>query len=100
MGKVIKVTPEELTKAATELRSQSETYIQIYTQLLQDADAMGTAWQGDDNVAFVEQINGFCDELKAMADKLSAGADILQKQAENYQKRQESNIAAVKKLAN
>lgn len=100
MGKVIKVTPEELLKAGTALQEHAEAYTTIYTKLMEQAGTMGTAWQGDDNVAFVNQINGFCDDLKAMADKLSAGAASLQKQAENYQQRQESNIAAVKKLAN
>lgn len=100
MGKKIKVTPEELFSTSDSLKQQSETYTQIYTQLLQEAGTMGVAWQGDDNIAFVEQINGFCEELKMMADKLMTASNALHKQAENYQTRQQDNIQSVKKLAN
>ena len=100
MGKVIRVTPEELGKASQKLQSISESYTEIYTQLLQEASTMGTVWEGDDNLAFVEQINGFYDELKSMASKLSAASQALEKQRVNYVTRQENNIAQVKKLVN
>ena len=29
---------------------------------MQEANTMGTAWEGADNIAFVEQINGFTEE--------------------------------------
>lgn len=100
MGKVIKVTPEEMGKAAKTMRELSETYSEIYTQLFQEAGTMGTAWEGEDNLAFVEQINGFCEELRAMADKLFAVGQALEKQRANYISRQEINITQVKKLVN
>lgn len=100
MGKVIRVTPEELGKASQKMQSLSETYTEIYTQLLQEASTMGTAWEGEDNLAFVEQINGFCEELQSMASKLSTASQALEKQRANYVARQENNIAQVKKLAN
>lgn len=100
MGKSITVTPEDLQKASQTLESQAEIYTQIYTKLLQDASTMGSAWQGDDNLAFVTQINGFCEDLKAMADKLTLASQALDSQASNYLKRQEANITGVKKLAN
>ena len=100
MGKVIRVTPEELAKASQTMQRLSETYTEIYTQLLLEADTMGTAWEGEDNLAFVEQINGFSEELKAMANKLLTASQALEKQKDNYAKRQESNITQVKKLSN
>ena len=59
-----------------------------------------TAWEGADNIAFVEQINGFTEELKAMAAKLSAASQMLDRQKANYIARQDSNITQVKKLIN
>lgn len=100
MGKVIRVTPEELGKASQKMQNLSETYTEIYKQLLQEAGTMGAAWEGEDNLAFVEQINGFCEELNAMAAKLSTASQALEKQRVNYLTRQESNIAQVKKLVN
>lgn len=101
MGKQIYVASfDEMAKASKRLQALSESYTEIYTKLLQDANTMGTAWEGADNLAFVEQINGFTEELKAMAAKLLTASQALEKQRANYVARQESNITQVKKLVN
>ena len=101
MGKTISVASfEDMAKAAQKLQSLSETYSDIYTQLMQEANTMGTAWEGADNLAFVDQINGFTEELKMMATKLSTASQALDKQRANYVARQENNITQVKKLVN
>lgn|SRR5699024_2195573 len=101
MGKSFSVASfEDMAKAAQKLQTLSETYTEIYTQLMQEANTMGTAWEGADNLAFVEQINGFTEDLKTMAAKLSAASQALEKQRANYVARQDSNITQVKKLAN
>lgn len=101
MGKTIRVSSfEDMARASQKLQAISETYTEIYTQLLQEANTMGTAWEGADNLAFVEQINGFTEELKMMAQKLSDASQALDKQRENYIARQENNITQVKKLVN
>ena len=101
MGKTINVASfDDMAKAAQRLQNISEIYTDIYTQLMQEANTMGTGWEGADNLAFVEQINGFTDELKTMAAKLSAASQALDKQRANYITRQDNNIAQVKKLVN
>ena len=101
MGKTISVTSfEDMAKAAQKLQSISEIYTEIYTQLMQESNTMGAAWEGADNLAFVERINGFTEELKTMAAKLSAASQALDKQRANYVARQDSIIGQVKKLVN
>ena len=101
MGKTISVASfEDMAKAAQRLQALSETYTEIYTQLMQEANTMGSAWEGADNLAFVEQINGFTEELKTMAAKLSTASQALDKQRANYVARQDNNITQVKKLVN
>jgi len=100
MGKRIRVTPQELQTASKKMAELSETYTSIYTQLMQVASTMGEAWEGEDNLAFVEQINGFNDDLKLMADKLQAVSQALDTQRQNYVNRQDHNTAQVKKLTN
>ena len=100
MGKTIRVTPEQLETTSKKLAEHSQNYTQIYQQLLQEASTMGAAWEGDDNLAFVNQINGFLDDLKMMADKLKIASDALNQQRLNYKARQDDNIAQVKNLAN
>ena len=100
MGKVVRVTPEQLEAASKKLAEHSQNYTQIYQQLLQEAGTMGSAWEGEDNLAFVNQINGFLDELRMMADKIKVASDTLNQQRLNYKARQDDNIAQVKNLAN
>lgn len=101
MGKIISVASfEDMAKASQRLQSLSETYTDIYSQLLQEANTMGSAWEGADNLAFVEQINGFTEELKAMAAKLATASEALEKQRANYIARQDNNMTQVKKLIN
>lgn len=100
MGKVIRVTPEELESASKKIAEISETYTGIYSQLMDQANQMGSAWEGEDNLAFVNQINGFCEELKQMAEKLQVASDALLKQKSNYLQRQETNISQVRQLTN
>lgn len=100
MGKKIRVTPEEVEAASKKMAELSTTYTEIYTQLLQEAGTMGEAWESDDNLAFVDQINGFCDDLKRMADKLKVASDTLHQQKLKYEERRDNNIAQIKKLTN
>ncbi|MDR0918977.1 MAG: WXG100 family type VII secretion target [Oscillospiraceae bacterium] len=101
MGKDIRLTdPQKLSAAGEKLAEQSQIYTQIYGQLLQEAGTMGTAWDGEDNIAFVNQINGFTEELKQMADKLQLTSEAVKTQAQNYANRQDTNTASVKNLAN
>ncbi|OCA87676.1 hypothetical protein A8F94_07420 [Bacillus sp. FJAT-27225] len=100
MGKRIRVTPQELETASKKMAELSQTYTGIYTQLMQVAGTMGEAWEGEDNLAFVDQINGFNDDLKSMADKLQTASQALANQKANYAQRQEANMAGVRKLSN
>ena len=101
MGKQFSVSSfEDMAKASRELQAASESYTEIYSQLMQEASTMGAAWEGADNLAFVEQIKGFTEDLKAMADRLSLASQMIDKQRANYVARQEDNIVQVKKLQN
>jgi uncharacterized protein YukE len=61
---------------------------------------MGSAWEVEDNLAFVDQINGFNDDLKSMADKLQTASQALETQRTNYAQMQDSNTAQVRRLTN
>lgn len=100
MGKRIRVTPEEMEKASGSLKTISETYTEIYKKLFQEVGTMGEAWEGEDNIAFVTQINGFCEELKQMADKIMIASTTLKQQKDNYVTTQQNLVTEVKKLAN
>lgn len=101
MGKTIKVTSmDEMMRAANRLQAISQNYKNLSTKLMQQAKTMGTAWDGADNLAFVNQINGFSEDMQAMADRLTKAGQTLTKQRANYVSRQETNMVAVRRLVN
>lgn len=100
MASRIRVSPAELESASKKIAAIAEEYTSIYTQLMQQAQTMGSAWEGADNLAFVEQISGFCEELKSMTTKLETASTALNTQAQNYIGRQDDNVAQVRKLTN
>ncbi|MCL2157958.1 MAG: WXG100 family type VII secretion target [Oscillospiraceae bacterium] len=94
------VDPPELHKASQALSNLSEEYIIVYSRLMTTASTMGEAWKATDNLAFVDQIKGFCEELKAMADHLLQAGTALEQQATNYETTRDNNITGVKQLTN
>lgn len=100
MGKVIRVTPEVLKKTANDLKQLAETYQSIYKQLINQARTMGNAWQSPDNLAFVTQIEGFCEDLDKMKARLENASQTTMRQATNYSETIAHNIAQIKRLTN
>lgn len=90
----------EMHKASEKLTQQAEEYTSIYTRLLNTASTMGEAWKAPDNLAYVDQINGFLEELKAMTSHIDQSAQALNQQATNYEATVENNVVGVKKLVN
>ena len=94
------VDPVALHTAAQKFAQLSEEYTTVYTRLINNAQTMGEAWMSADNLAFVDQISGFCDELRGMAAHLQQAAQTLDQQATNYETVRDNNIAAVRQLMN
>ena len=96
----IKVNPSELIAASNKISESSKKYQKIAKLLMDRATKMGSAWEGDDNQAFVKQITGLTDELDSMAKKLNKVSEALTEQIKNYSKTQKGIIDNVKKLKN
>ena len=94
------VDPPELRKASQKFTQLAADYSDVYNRLINSASTMGDAWKAADNIAFVEQITGFCGDLRAMADHLEQAAQALEQQAVNYETTIENNKTGVKQLVN
>lgn len=94
------VDPTELHSASQSFNQMSGDYTSIYNRLINAASNMGDAWKSADNLAFVQQITGFCEDLKAMAGHLEQASQALELQAKNYEGTRDDNISSVKRLAN
>jgi len=94
------VDPPELHRASQKFAQLAVDYTTLHNRLINTASTMGEAWKAADNLAFVEQINGFCDDLKAMTEHLEQASQALEMQAKNYEATRDNNVTGVKQLAN
>ena len=94
------VDPPELHKASDKFSQLAGEYTSVYNRLMNTASTMGEAWKAADNLAFVDQINGFCDDLQAMVAHLNQASQALTKQAQNYEATRDNNVTGVRTLAN
>ena len=92
--------PNELREVAAFLRQSAEEYGSISKQLMNAATTMGSAYDSDDNRAFVSQIEGCTGDLNNMVAKVKQQAQVLKKQADFLEKLTSDNTAAVRQLAN
>lgn len=100
MARVIQVTPEQLESTAGRIESLAADYKVQYDQLYSETNAMATTWSGKDNVAFVNQIDGFKDDFLAMHNLMLSYADFLRKSAKAYRDTQETVVSEARKLVN
>lgn len=96
----IVVAPPELHAASGAFSQLAGEYSQVYQNLLNTANTMGSAWQAADNLAFVEQINGFCAALNKMVQHLEQASQALTAQANNYESARDHNVTSVRTLVN
>ena len=96
----LKVDPVELHSASQRLIQMAADYTTVYNRLMNAATNMGEAWKAADNLAFVDQIQGFCDDLKSMFQHLENGAKALDMQAASYETVRDGNVTGVRRLAN
>lgn len=98
MAKQIKVTPKLLETTAGKITSMAADYKTLYNQLYSKTDALASTWQGDDNTAFINQINGFKNDFEKMRSLMLSYADFLKKSAKAYSDTQETLRALARKL--
>ena len=98
MARTIQVTPEQLESTAGRIESLAADYKTQYDQLYSETNAMASTWSGKDNVAFVNQIDGFKDDFAKMHTLMLNYADFLRKSAKAYRDTQDTVVSEARKL--
>ena len=98
MAGSIKVDPQQLSSTASKIDAQAAEYRKEFGQLYAEVDAMQSAWQGADNVAFTNQIKGFKPDFEKMASLMDEYSKFLKQAAQTYQKTQDEIKSAASKL--
>jgi len=100
MARKIMVDPQKLEAAAQKMDAQAADYEKQYQQLFNEVEGMGAAWQGADNVAFVNQIKGFMDDFQKMKTLMVQYAEFLKLSGKTYRDVQTETINQAKRLVN
>jgi WXG100 family type VII secretion target len=100
MARIIEVTPEQLETTAGKIEGLAADYKTQYEKLYSETSAMANTWNGKDNVAFVNQIDGFKDDLQKMHNEMIKYAEYLRQTAKAYRDTQDNVVAEARKLAN
>lgn len=100
MARTIQVTPEQLESAATKILGLASDYQKLYDQFYSKTGSMAQSWEGKDNLAFINQIDGFKDDFNKMYTLMNQYAEFLQKSAKAYRDTQDAVTADARKLVN
>ncbi|WP_373481753.1 WXG100 family type VII secretion target [Acetobacterium sp.] len=100
MSRAISVQPSVLKKTADSLNQGVAEYEKIYKQLFSEVDGMGAAWQGIDNLAFVNQIKGFMEDFQKMGSLMKKYSQFLTDSAKTYESAQNEIVSGAKRLTN
>lgn len=95
----INVDPARLDACAVHIEQQIVSYEKTYHRLFQEVDAMGTSWQGKDNLAFVQQIKGFQSDFYKMATFMREYSNFLKLSAKLYRETQDDRVNQARHLA-
>ncbi len=100
MAQTIMVTPELLESTAASIEGLANEYKAQYTELYATTGALAQTWTGEDNVAFVNQIEGFKDDLNTMYNRMNQYAEYLRITAKSYRDTQEAIAKQARTLMN
>ena len=77
MGVKIVVDTQNLLITSRTIVEKADAYKRAYENLLGEVNGMGRNWQGIDNTAYVNQINGFRDDFEQLDKLLRQYAEML-----------------------
>ena len=100
MAQKIMVTPEMLESTASSIEGLANEYKAQYNELYSTTGNLASTWSGADNVAFVNQIEGFKDDLEKMYSLMNRYAEYLRTTAKAYRETQEAVVKQAKSLVN
>jgi len=85
MASRLEVTVSELQQAATNIRTSADDYETAATALKNAADELASTWEGDSQVAFVDEQTRAYDWYRKMAEICRQFADAMQQAAQKYE---------------
>ena len=94
----IKVEPEQLESCAARIEEKNQEYQRNCSNLFQACEVMSAAWQGEDNIAFTNQIAKYQPDFQQLAVLCGQYAEFLRAAARSYRSTQDELIAQAGRL--
>ena len=98
--KTILVEPAVLENSAQVMEGYQQQYLETIARLYQGIDTLSSGWQGKDNNAFVNQIQGYRDDFQKISSLLTQYIEFLRNAAVAYRQTQEELAAQAMRLTN
>lgn len=100
MATDIKVTPQDLQKASTQIVGLANDYKNEYEELFKRVNGMRGKWDGQDNQSYTNQVEGFRDDFEKMKSLMDQYSDYLKNTAQAYTDTQNQIAQTAKGLTN
>ncbi len=100
MSRIITVTPAELESAAGKIENMASDYKAQFDKFYQVTADMAATWNGKDNMAFINQIDGFRDDFNKMYDLMNNYVAFLRNSAASYRSTQDDVENTARRLQN
>ena len=84
----IQVDPASVIKISNNIALAQRDYRRLYNELYNQIDRLSESWQGKDNRAFINQIEGFQDNFRIISVIMSQYSDFLKNAISAYENTQ------------
>ncbi len=86
MGKKIMIDPAKVKTAAKKIETEASEYKSLFTQMFSEVEALSSAWQGADNIAYTSKITSYKSDFEKMKQLMDKYAEHLTKSATNFER--------------
>lgn len=86
MGKKIMIDPAKVKTTAKKIEAEANEYKSLFTQMFSEVEALSSAWQGADNIAYTSKITSYKGDFEKMKLLMDRYAEHLTKSAANFER--------------
>ena len=90
------VTISEMYNAATKIHQAAEDYLNAACKVYACAEVLGESWEGDSQVAFMEEQRKAVEWFKKMAALVESYVQMIQRAAKAYQEADQQATSSIK----
>lgn len=93
----IEATISEMTKAASKIQKASDDFLKTAQDVFASAEALGKSWEGDSQVAFINEQSKALKWYKMMTELVNEYVNAIRNAANDYEDTDASAAALIKK---